>query len=201
MPEDYEALTILLFLLPGFVGLLIYEITAEVPRRDLFDKVVVALALTVLASVIVSAVGGTTEINAILQSSERISLNAVLAGLGWTTATASGLGLVFAAVQNHGLFYRAIVKFGISKRTGAIDVWHQVFSRGESSWVRLRFKNGDVLIGWPKYFSEDTEKTALFLAKAVWHFVSPSGFVEEEIDGPGVLMTNFDDVIAIEQLR
>lgn len=232
VPDKIEAFIILLFLLPGFVGLIVYEIVAEVPKRETFDKVVVALVLTVLASVIHGFIGtmwpyfgapaGLEKIVAMYAAKtdaqaaqNALSGNAIIAGLGWTTAVAVILGFVFALMQNKGVAYTLLYEYRVAKRTGAIDVWHQVFSRGNKCWVRLRYKNGAVLVGYAAYFSEDSNARALFVAKAIWHLPVTAGGVEfskmapgdittfasRPVAGPGVLVTNFDDVIAIDQVN
>jgi hypothetical protein len=62
VPDKIEAFIILLFLLPGFVGLIVYEIAAEVPKRETFEKVVVALAFTAVASVLHGIIGTFTSV-------------------------------------------------------------------------------------------------------------------------------------------
>lgn len=235
MPDKIEAFIILLFLLPGFVGLIVYEIVAEVPKRETFDKVVVALALTVVASVLHGIVGAVWPIFGVPAGLEQIvsiyaaktdtqaaqnlaSGRAIIGGLGVTTAIAIVLGFIFALTQNKGVAYWLLYEYRVTKRTGAIDVWHQVFSRGGNCWVRVRWKNGTLLVGWAKYFSEDMKTMALFLSDATWHLpetpmangtpaditkIGPgdiSSYVQINVDGPGVLITKFDDVVAIEQI-
>jgi hypothetical protein len=235
VPDKIEAFIILLFLLPGFVGLIVYEIAAEVPKRETFEKVVVAIGLTVVASVLHGILGsfypyfgspaGLEQIAAYAAAKDNAqaaanlaTARAIIAGLGWTTAIAVLLGLVSATLQNKGGVYKTLLHLGITKRTGAIDVWHQVFSRGAQCWVRLRYKNGAMLIGWAKYFSEDSKSMALFVSDATWHLPTvPAGggaqidftkmapgdiasFVAVDVKGPGVLVTRFDDIVAIDQL-
>jgi hypothetical protein len=235
VPDKIEAFIILLFLLPGFVGLIVYEIAAEVPKRETFEKVVVAIGLTVVASVLHGILGsfypyfgspaGLEQIAAYAAAKDNVqaaanlaTARAIIAGLGWTTAIAVVLGLVSATLQNKGGVYKTLLHFGITKRTGAIDVWHQVFSRGARCWVRLRYKNGTMLVGWAKYFSEDSKTMALFVSEATWHLpkapivsaapvdfskVAPgdiTNYTTVDVVGPGVLVTRFDDVVAIDQL-
>jgi hypothetical protein len=231
VPDQIEAFIILLFLLPGFVGLIVYEIVAEVPKRETFDKVVVAIAITVVASVLHGILGacypyfgspaGLEQVAAYAAAKDDAqaaanlaAARAIIAGLGWTTAIAAALGLVSAAFQNWGAMHGLLRLLGITRRTGAIDVWHQVFSRGEQCWVRLVYKNGTLLVGYAKYFAEDSKAMALYLADATWHVpqmpanqtdftkIAPAditSYVEVEVK-PGVLITRFDDVVAIEQI-
>jgi hypothetical protein len=231
VPDKIEAFIILLFLLPGFVGLIVYEIVAEVPKRETFDKVVVAIAITVVATVLHGILGsyypyfgtpaGLEQVAAYAAAKDDAqaaanlaAARAIIAGLTWTTAIAAGLGLVSAAFQNWGVVHGLLRLLGITRRTGAIDVWHQVFSRGEQCWVRLIYKNGTMLVGYAKYFSEDSKTMALYLAEATWHVPEmPTGqtdftkiapaditnYVQVNVN-PGVLVTKFDDVVAIEQV-
>ena len=64
-------------------------------------------------------------------------------------------------------------------------------------------------MGWPKYYSEGSEHKELFLTEAEWHVPKSAANKinkDEEweskcVQGPGVLLTEFDNVVAIDVIR
>jgi hypothetical protein len=246
--EKFEALLILIFLLPGFVGVLFHTAISETEKEEALDKIILALALTLVSHVVYAALtGGQTAIGGLISPSQREkALQNFLSTLGWTTVIAILLGIFWGAIQNKALLYRAAVLFRLTHRTGAIDVWHQTFARTGPSWVRVRFKDGVMLQGWAQFYSEHADPMQLFLAEASWLFPKAAAAPESVkaqhshdpgsrlravfarisarsdvvggtpiresddptggsydiilVEGPGVLLVNFDDVLAIERL-
>ena len=102
-------------------------------------------------------------------------------------------------LKNTGILYIVLRLLRLTSRTGRIDPWHEVFASHRKKWVLARFKDGTILVGWPRYYSEDGERKELFLAEAAWSRLNDDGtYREEAVDGDGVFVCNFDEIIAIE---
>jgi hypothetical protein len=237
--DKIDALIVLILLLPGFLGVLLYGAISEVEKQENLDKIILALTLTLASNLIYGfAVGTASFVGPLLSSAERDkALRAFAANLGWTTLIAGFLGIFWATIQNNGLLFKAAIWCRMTRRTGAIDVWHQTFARSGRSWLRVRFKCGIQLVGWARYYSEDSDKMQLFLSDATWYFppepkefgkpsantkpMEGSSLIDSEtkhdlddrgkdstehniafqvidVKGPGVLITNFEDVRAID---
>ena len=238
-PEKFETLSVLIFLLPGFAGVLAYSAIAEVEKQDNLDRIILALAFTLLSHTIYAAItDGKNLVSLLILSTEREKvLSRFATNLGMTTGIAIILGIFWAGIWNNALLFRAAARFGLTHRTGAIDVWHQSFSRVRGNWIRVRYKDGAILEGWAQFYSEDSDPMQLFVADAIWFF--PTNVAKREdnsaedvrtyvdaffrrtalpkenhvertqdeeydrvvVEGPGVLLTDFADIRAIEHLN
>jgi hypothetical protein len=77
----------------------------------------------------------------------------------------SGIGLG-KALEN-GWLFRGFRKLRLTNKNSELDVWYDVFKDFRRYWLRVCFKDGSKVIGWPYYFSDDPDKRELFLADAL----------------------------------
>jgi hypothetical protein len=63
--------------------------------------------------------------------------------------------------------------------------------------LRVCFKDGQKIIGWAYYFSDDPTKRELFIADALVE--QPNGEYGE-LEGPGILIENMSEILRIEVL-
>jgi hypothetical protein len=223
-----EALVVILFLLPGFVGIAVYDGVAATPRRAPFDKLVFALALTLVANVVTAALreqglvgsivvpeakvftnpmlslfGGTTKPETFEAEFQEALLAAVEGGLLPATIIAAASGLAAAWLHNLGWLPRV----GLLPPRLASDPWSDVLAHDASVRARILFKDGTVLVGRPLP-SANQGAREVFVAHAVWF--RPNGRVDRhgratyravEVQGPGVLLTDFAAVQLVEMVR
>ena len=117
--------------------------------------------------------------------------------LSWITGISMILGLIAGAVHNSRVLNDLLIRAQITGKTGALDVWHYLFSHSRSSWVDVRFKDGKRLIGNPILYSlKEINKKQLYLAGAVWYLPNNNGqLLREEVNGPGVLLPNLGRLV------
>lgn len=216
MVQSVDALILLVYLMPGFIGMLVFEALAEIKRRQSPEKIglIVFFAIISIFSVnIFRDVSLIPNFEELKKSPELLS-NLIKENIFFSSLFAAAFGVAFSAIANYRVVYKIASLLRISKRTGSIDPWHQVFSKHRKVWVQIRFDDGSILIGWPKYYSEEGEVREVFLAKATWHFPiksddngrnesdeSSPAFRDVDVDGDGVLISNFSKVKAIEVLK
>ncbi len=203
MPDSTDALAVLLVLLPGLVGLLVFTNLAVDGERDPLDRIVIALVLSMLAGVVTDLTLSVSAIHAAAKESvpsllDHYSSPATLA----RTCVAVAMSAAAAVAQNRGWIYGIARLIGLTPRTGRIDVWHEVFAGlpDEGRWVHLLFKDGKRLLGAPESYSLTGREPSIFLADARWYIPRESGEKSEEVLGDGVLVTNFEEVLAVEVL-
>lgn len=199
-------LYIFFLVLPGLLGSIIYDYLLEGEKRDNTDRIATALVLALSSSVILHYLFGYPILPKMeITNDTRIDLviNAFLAeNLLYNSALASFLALAFATLNNHGIIYLALRYFRITYRTGEADVWQDVFYKTRGYWVGIRFRDGRRLIGWPRYFSATGKPREIFVADATWYHPDENGeLIATDVNGPGVYLANFDDVVAIEMLE
>ena len=64
------------------------------------------------------------------------------------------LGVVFGHVERLGIPALVLMKVGIDLRKHG-DIWERSFSEQRYTGVRIYLRNGELLAGWPKYYSDD----------------------------------------------
>lgn len=207
----------------------VYDGVSSAPRRLAFDKLISALALTLVANVITAALreqgvfgtiivpeakvfanplmslfGATTKPTGMEAEFQEAFLAAVEGGLLPATAIAAGVGLAAAWLHNLGLLPR----LGLLPSQFSRDPWSDILAHDESVRARILFKDGTVLMGRPLPGRSAAGTREVFVADAIWF--RPNGRLDRhgraayravEVAGPGVLLTDFDAVQVVEMVR
>lgn len=204
--QDAATFAILLFLLPGLIGLLVFERIAEISRtRTAFDKIVVGAALAITSTAItnwVLSIFGAPLIQGVAapENGAAMSLMIVDNVAGWPLAANAAAAVILAGLaaglHNSGWLFAVLRWARLTNNTGRIDIWHDVFSTYRGSWVRVKFKDGLELVGWPEYYSTMPGQRELFMADATW--VEPVGGSRANVPGPGVYVNNVTEIESIE---
>lgn len=208
MIESIQALTIFLYLLPGILGYFFYELLAERSPSDSWYRVAAIISITFFAVLLGKLISKPLGIDhAILpKTPENGGIPDIFASFFGTSfliicLVAMVIGVIAARTANSNYINQVLGKVAGTSKTGKADVWHQVFTTFDNHWCRIRYKNGSLLIGYPKYYSMKNNEVALFVGKAAWYLPDGLGFKELEIKGEGVLITEFEDIIAIDVLH
>jgi hypothetical protein len=106
----------------------------------------------------------------------RLALLACYAGL---------LGLGSAWVINHDTLLRWLRRGNFTQRTSRISGWNDIFHT-LSGTVQIGLKDGRMVRGWLRCYSDEAEDSTFFLEAATW--VGPDGSLYP-VDGPGILFT------------
>lgn len=205
LPAEPTTLFLFLFLLPGFLGLQVYDYLTVGAKRDGLQKIVTALCLTLLSDLAVRALAG-IELIQLPKITKETPVSEVLGEfLGLNLLYLSVASIVFAAVfavlNNHGILYRVARFARLTRRTGRDNVWQDLFNGTRRSWLRVYLKDGRRLVGWRRLASDDASLRELYLADVVWWMPNaraPGGFAEEPSGASGVYLGNFDEITVIE---
>jgi hypothetical protein len=194
---------LLLYLFPGLLGSFVYDFLAEGRKRENFERIVGALALTLVTSVTLTFFGLPLLP---VRLEENTPLSDVIEGfigrnLLYGSLLAVGIGTALACLNNWGTTFDLFQFLGITNKTSSVDVWADTFGTYRGRWVRLRFQDGVTLVGWTRFYSQFGDAREMFLSDASWTRTQEDGTVAEEVvAGPGVYVADFSKVIAIEVL-
>jgi hypothetical protein len=112
------------------------------------------------------------------------------------------LGVLFGWIANWQIFSKFLILLGASSKAGHAAVVAAAIRRHPESYFRIRLKSGGYLLGHPILYSLDGEEPCLFLEKAAFRRARPdrrhSLPVQIDINGPGIIVVNFDEVLFIE---
>lgn len=202
MLTTVAALNVLIFLLPGFVSQRIIEGLTVVGKRTDITRVIDALVLSLLnylAYTFTALYISTKPVPLSLTPEGHLQFGiSDVAGPGVLILISLLMGLIFSKSINAGWHYAFLRRIRLTRRTGRVDIWYDVFSDFRGHWIRAHLKDGTTITGWPDYYSDNPEKRELFLADA--EVTTPDG-TSYDIEGTGILLTEKADIVQIEILR
>jgi len=214
MPTTLAALAVLIFLLPGFVtDRIIVSLTPQRSRTDfrlVIDSLVWAFVDEVIYRVIALRlglqqfpVGFTPEHPEVLFEDHALSAVVLL-------SVSLVVGLIWSALSVWGVLFWLLRLIKITRSSGRVDVWQDVFTKHRTAWLRAYLQDGTTITGWPEYFSDDGDKREVFLADAfIERPFDKEGEAEAsdntvssitELKGPGILLTERAEIVYIEVL-
>ncbi len=197
---------ILLYLLPGFLGAVVYNYLVERDKPSNFDRIIDALLLTLASSLIVHilfTVPLLPSFNVPKDSSPASIISIFLSrNILYISICSVVISIIFACLNNHNVIYDVLNWTKITYKNSNSDVWYDTFYKYRKYWVCIRFYDGRSLVGWPKYYSKTGAPRELFLADATWYETLEDGRYEPiDVVGAGVYISDFSTVIGIELLE
>lgn len=186
----FEALVILVVLLPGFLAARIEQRLTVNPDQNEFDKTVEALVYSFFIYLIFTLIDNTFPIGLRIDraSPESYSYSLVTSPihLALLPLIAVALSVLVSSATNHDWFGNFFRRIGATSRTWRPAIWNDVFL-SQGGVVQVELADGRSVIGWLKYYSDRAENASLFLERASW--------VGEKADaipvaGPGILLTS-----------
>jgi Family of unknown function (DUF6338) len=195
----FEALAVLLVLLPGFISARIVDSLCTKSKQSELDTVVEALIYSFFVYVLLIATTGRLPFSVSVETKgatseylfipalRPLAMSAVLAGL---------LGLLSALNVNYGMTRKALEKLKITRGLAKESVWIDTF-KNIGGYVQVQLKDGRSIIGWVRRYSETSTDPSLFVDNAAW-------FVEGEtvnIPGPGILIRKEAGIQTISFLK
>ena len=101
----------------------------------------------------------------------------------YVSAIVFGWGL--GQLEKQGIPGRLLLNVGIDLRRHG-DIWERLFRDDQLGRVRVYLKDGEIIAGWPKYYSDDGTDPGpnLYLSPAfIWHPEQETWKAMEDIDG------------------
>ncbi len=159
-----EIVSLLYYLLPGFVAAWVfYGLTAH-PKASPFERVVQALIFTVVVQAFTVITGWF-----LLACGNIITLGTWTASSAfvWSVLLAFAFGLLFAYFANKDYCHELLRYCGITKRTSFPSEWYSAFYQ-EKRWVVLHLPGGRRLYGWPEEWPDQPDIGHFLIDQPVW---------------------------------
>ncbi len=178
-----------LVLLPGIFAVLIRDTLVETETRSVQRMFVNAAIFDVLIYVCLLALSplGLTS----YPSSEPFNIMTVVVAF----ILAVVLGGVAGAGSSQGIWQRILFKLSLTKK-GPKNTWVDGFQRAEEAeaWAYVYLKDGRRVLGVPKYYSANGDRTSVFLVRGAEGkepvlIYDKDGLNPIPQNGPGVLIT------------
>ena len=186
-----EVVTILTFLLPGFVATAIFHSLTAHPKPNEFDRIVQALIFTTVVQAIVKGVPlvGSLAGVAPLWTGESEIVVAVL--------VAVAVAVVAVYASNHDTLLRFLRWIGLTRETSYPSEWYSAFARNPDCYVVLHLKGERRLYGWPEEWPSRPDQGHFRIAEAEW--LTEEGSISAT--GVSTILVPGDDVEMVEFLE
>ncbi len=186
----FQALQLLLFLIPGlFASMVFNSLVSRKPHRSDLSQIIEALVYSMVVNAIYAAFRQGSAISIDLdQSSQAINFSYhpislfVLLGLGLVVP------IILSVFVNKNLHTRALNRLGVSPKSARMSTWEDAFYDFRR-YIVIHFEDGRRLYGWPRYYSDATSETYLFIYKPYWIVEDEEGGRFEKTDLDGMLIT------------
>lgn len=160
-----EFLTVVTFLLPGFVAGWIFHGLTPYPKPAQFERVVQALIFTMVVQALllgcrqvsywlatkVSPIGAWTDDVAFV----------------WSVSLACALGLTLARFANNDQLHAILRWAGFTRLTSYSSEWFAQFTKSQT-YVVLHLKGERRLYGWPEHWPSTRKEGEFSIAEAEW---------------------------------
>jgi hypothetical protein len=152
-----ELISILTFLLPGFITSFLFYALTSFPKKSEFEAVVIALIYTVIINAIVE----------LLDKHFAISEWNHLAKSVWSIIIALFIGLLWSCLYNNDLIHKGLRIIRITNQTSYPSEWYGTFSETKR-FIVLDLKDGRKITGWPLLWPNDPKQGHFVLEQVRW---------------------------------
>jgi hypothetical protein len=186
----FEAITLLVILLPGFLAARIEQRLVVNPEQKEFDKTIEALLYSFFIYLTFTAINRSFPVSLTIikaGDSSTYGINANPFKLALLPLIAVALAALTAFASNQDLFGSFFRWLRVTRRTWRASTWSDVF-HNYGGVVQVELADGRSVIGWLKYYSDRPENASLFLERASW--VAAGTAERVIIEGPGIFLTS-----------
>lgn len=185
---SFQALQILMFLIPGLISATIVDVLIVRGKKKEFERIMEALILSMLIYTIYSFVSGTSPVT--LNQLETTGTYSFDRGsLLWLTLLSIGISVLVSCFITTDLHMRLARFLRVTTKTARPSVWLDVF-HNLKRYIIVEFVDGTRLMGWPSHYSDDPEQQYLFLSEPAWVVEVDGRLKFEKLDKlEGVLIT------------
>ncbi len=157
-----EAVSVLTFLLPGFVAAIIFYSLTSHPKPNEFGRIIHALAFTVVAQAITWMIMTLAE-SGWPETEWPEGLETVISLL-----SAAFLALLAAYFSNHDAPHGFLRKIGVTKESSYPSEWYSAFYRNTEHYVVLHLKGNRRLYGWAREWPGHPAQGHFIIAEGEW---------------------------------
>ncbi len=191
----FQALQILIFLIPGFVSAMILNALIVRKEKKELARIIEALIFSMLIYTIYSLISGTSPVT-LNQVEKSVIYSYDGRSFLWLGVLSLGIPTILSFLVTNDLHMKLARKLLISRKTARSSVWFDVFSDIRKHII-INFEDGRRIYGWPQYYSNHPENPYIFLYKPSW--IKEEKFMDSDIEG--ILITPQEKIESIEFLK
>jgi hypothetical protein len=198
MPQGFQALCVLLILLPGFLSAAAARLLSAREKQSDFEKVVEALIFSFVTYAFYLIVFNRVVPVDIAVAADKngVAHYSIAAVHRWQILFLLVVplleGFIWASVQNRDLLMTALRRFGLTERTSRESVWNDVFITLGGT-VQVGLDDGRMIVGLVERYSDSDGERSLFLKNAAWVDQAEDTQLIS-IPGAGILITEVSKI-------
>ena len=154
-----EVVSVLVFLLPGFVAAAVFYSLTSYPKPNEFGQVIQALVFTMVGQSIAWALQQLLG----LGTSWSIGLEATV-----SVSCAVGFALIIAYISNNDIAHRFFRRIRLTRENSYPSEWYASFARNPESYVILHLRDGRRIYGWPIEWPSRPEQGHFRIVEGEW---------------------------------
>ena len=152
-----EVVSVLVFLLPGFVAASVFHSLTSHPKPGILDRLIQALVFTVIVHAVIIGISLVADI---AREESWIPVLAVLISVL--------LALMTVYWSNHDTMHGILRRLGITKETSYPSEWYSTFWRLNDCYVVLHLKGERRLYGWPEEWPSQPDRGHFRISEGEW---------------------------------
>ena len=187
-----EIVSVLVFLLPGFVAAAVFYSLTVYPKPNEFGQVVQALVFTMVGQTIA------WTIRQLMGSgtSWSIGFEAVVSVL-----SAVFFALVVVYISNNDIAHGFFRRIGLTRRDSYPSRWYSTFAQNDECYVVLHLKGERRLYGWPEEWPNHPEQGHFKIIEGEW--LDEDGGSNQAENGAEVfaILVRVEDIEMVEFIK
>ena len=157
-----ETVSILMFLLPGFVAAAVFYWLTSHPKPSAFERIVQALIFTILVQAMVKILFIVMESMGWVPSLDEVGR------LVFSSLVAISLGLLAVYALNKDIPHRYLRLIGVTRENSYPSEWYSAFDRHADRYLVLHLKGERRLYGWPTEWPSRPDEGHFLIEEVEW---------------------------------
>lgn len=165
---SFQAIQILIFLIPGFISeALLNQFVVRKDRSDLWtvvEALIFSLVIYTIYSLLVSK--SPVELTVINVPDKTTSSTYTYNSIAflWLIAFSIIIPIILSYLITYDVYMKLLRFLHISQRTSRESTWLDTFLDYQR-YIIINFTDGRRIMGWPRYYSDDPEEQYIYLYK------------------------------------
>jgi len=191
-----EVVSVLVFLLPGFVAAAVFYSLTSNPKPNEFGQVVQALVFTMVGQAIART---------ILYMMEVFAWNSILRveGLEITVSVLSAVvfALVAVYISNNDIAHGFFRRIGLTRRDSYPSRWYSTFAQNDECYVVLHLKGERRLYGWPEEWPNHPAQGHFKIIEGEWLDEDGDSYQVENGAEVFAILVRVEDIEMVEFIK
>ena len=184
-----EIVSVLVFLLPGFVAAAVFYSLTSHPKPNEFGQVIQALIFTSVGQSIAWPLSKFWDSNSFWSIALEASVPLIIAVI---------FALIVVYFSNNDLAHGFFRRIGFTRENSYSSEWYSSFAQNPNSYVVIHLKDGRRLYGWPREWPSRPKQGHFRIIEAQWLTDDQEDPTSEGLHEISAIVVSSEDVAMVE---